>query len=114
MQVLSITAVQDLSITAVQDYSKKGKEELKSLKKMWYFPLGSSLQRLLALETTATKITWHWDYERADDVMIHLCDSETWKHFDRVHPDFAKEHQNVRLGLCIDGFNPFVQVRKAY
>ena len=55
-------------------------------------------------------MTWHWDYERADGVMIHPCDSEEWKHFDRVHPDFSKEHRNVRLRLCTDGFNPFGQI----
>src|SRR3954462_5826730 len=59
-------------------------------------------------------MTRHWDYERADGVMIHPCDSEAWKHFDRVHPDFSKEPRNVRLGLCTDGFNPFGQVGKAY
>src|SRR3954462_10202893 len=59
-------------------------------------------------------MTRHWDYERDDGVMIHLCDSEAWKHFDRVHPDFSKEPRNVRLGLCTDGFNPFGQVGKTY
>ena len=27
--------------------------------------------------------------------------------FNVTHPDFARETRNVRLGLCIDGFNPF-------
>src|SRR4051812_46304855 len=61
---------------------------------MWYFSLGLRLQRLFASETIATKMTWHLDYERADGVMIHPCDSEAWKHFDRAHPDFAKEHRD--------------------
>ena len=47
-------------------------------------------------------------------MMIHMCDSEASKHFDCVHPDFVKEHRNVRLGLCTDGFYPSGQVRKAY
>ena len=49
-----------------------------------------------------------------DGVMIHPCDSEAQKHFDHVHPKFSKEHRNVRLGLCTDGFDPFGQVEKAY
>src|SRR4051812_16281663 len=106
--------MQVLPSTTVQDYFKKRKKERKAMKEMWYFPLGSRLQRLFASEITATKMRWHWDYERADGVMIHPCNSEAWKHFDHVHPDFAKEHRNVRLGLCSDGFNPFGQVKKAY
>ncbi|WVZ20245.1 hypothetical protein V8G54_007567 [Vigna mungo] len=42
-------------------------------------------------------------------VLRHLCDGEAWKHFDRVYPDFSIEPRNVRLGLCSDGFNPYVQ-----
>src|SRR5436189_4810917 len=81
---------------------------------MWYFPLGSRLQSLFASETTAANMTWHWDYVRDDGMMVHPCDSEAWKHFDRVHPGFSEEPRNVRLGLCTDGFNPFGQVEKAY
>src|SRR4051812_32795353 len=86
---------------------KKEKEKRNALKKMWYFSL-SRLQGLFASETTATNMTWHWDYEREDGVMIYLYDSEAWKHFDRVHPVFSKEPE-MRLGLCTDGFNPFGQ-----
>ena len=39
-----------------------------------------------------------------DDVMQHPSNSLAWKHFNDVHPDFAIEIINVRLGLCIDGF----------
>ena len=39
--------------------------------------------------------------------MAHLCDSEVWKHFDRIYPNFVSDPRNIRLGLCIDGFNPF-------
>nr|GEV94950.1 hypothetical protein [Tanacetum cinerariifolium] len=35
-----------------------------------------------------------------------------WKNFDTKYPDFAKEPRNVRLGLAIDGFNPFGNLRK--
>ncbi|KAL0304838.1 UNVERIFIED_CONTAM: hypothetical protein Scaly_3007100 [Sesamum calycinum] len=33
--------------------------------------------------------------------MCHQSDVEMWKYFDRMHPDFAEEPRNVRLGLCI-------------
>jgi hypothetical protein len=40
-------------------------------------------------------------------VMVHPSDGEAWKHFNSVHPHFSAESRNVRLGLCIHGFNPF-------
>lgn len=42
-----------------------------------------------------------------DSLLRHPADSASWKHFDKLHPDFASEPHNVRLGLASDGFNPF-------
>jgi len=39
--------------------------------------------------------------------MRHPGNSEAWKDFDRLHPDFSSKICNVRLGLTTDGFNPF-------
>lgn len=39
--------------------------------------------------------------------MSHPVDGEAWQDFDREFPDFAKDARNLRLGLAIDGFNPF-------
>jgi len=39
--------------------------------------------------------------------MSHPSDGESWKHFNKVYPNFASEPRNVYLGLCTDGFNPF-------
>jgi len=36
--------------------------------------------------------------------MMYPAHGEVWTHFDRVHPLFASEPQNVRLALCSDGF----------
>jgi hypothetical protein len=46
--------------------------------------------------------------------MAHPSDGEAWKHFDQMHPEFAKEPRNVRLGLCTDGFAPFGNFGKNY
>nr|MCH9869328.1 hypothetical protein [Serratia marcescens] len=46
--------------------------------------------------------------------MSHPSDGEAWKHFDRIHPNFASEPRNVRLGLCSDGFSPFGMHGRAY
>ena len=39
----------------------------------------------------------------------HPSNGEVWKHFDQLHPEFAVEPCNIRLGLCFDGFNPYTQ-----
>nr|GEW08495.1 hypothetical protein [Tanacetum cinerariifolium] len=38
--------------------------------------------------------------------MVHPSDGKAWKLFDLTHLTFSKEIQNVRLGLCTEGFNP--------
>nr|XP_027186018.1 uncharacterized protein LOC113784049 [Cicer arietinum] len=40
----------------------------------------------------------------------HPSDGEAWNHFDAKYPNFANEPRNVRLGLCSDGFTPYIQV----
>jgi len=50
---------------------------------------------------------WHHSHDVVDKVMMHSFDGEAQKHFNMVHSWFLVESSNVRLGLCIDGFNPF-------
>ena len=91
---------------------KRGSEKHKkdvSFKRMYNFPLSPRLQRLYALEATATHMRWHDKHIQEDGTMCHPSDSEAWKHFSRVHPSYASESRNVRLGLCTDGFQPFGQ-----
>ena len=47
---------------------------------------------------------------RADDRGNNVeCvpNSKAWKHIDSVYPSFALEEMNIRLGLALDGVNPF-------
>ncbi|XP_019253815.1 PREDICTED: uncharacterized protein LOC109232499 [Nicotiana attenuata] len=37
-----------------------------------------------------------------------------WKSFDELHPSFASEPRNVRLGLASDGFQPFRNSKTSY
>jgi len=57
---------------------------------------------------------WHYENPREPGVLSHPSNGEAWKHFDNVHPDFACEPRNVRLGLCADGFTPYGQSGKTY
>ena len=69
---------------------------LVAYKKLRYFLITPRLQRLFMSPRTAEHMTWHQAH-----------DSEAWKRFNSVHPDFSAKSRNVRLGLCTDGFNPF-------
>ncbi|XP_050233237.1 uncharacterized protein LOC126681730 [Mercurialis annua] len=42
-----------------------------------------------------------------DGKMCQPSDSPAWKHFSKLHTEFAEEIRNIRLGLCTDGFQPF-------
>jgi hypothetical protein len=46
--------------------------------------------------------------------MVHPSDGEAWKRFNSVYPHFSAKSRNVRLGLCIDGFNPFGSFAASY
>ncbi|CAJ2669088.1 unnamed protein product [Trifolium pratense] len=69
----------------------------------------SRLQRLFASMKTASQMTWHYYNKTNSNVMRHPCDGFAWEHFDTMHPDFAQDPRNVRLGLCSDGFTPYIQ-----
>ncbi|XP_019233202.1 PREDICTED: uncharacterized protein LOC109213820 [Nicotiana attenuata] len=56
---------------------------------------------------TAIAMKWHANERPNDGNLRHPADGEAWKDFDSLHPDFARESRNVRLGLSSDGFNPF-------
>jgi hypothetical protein len=56
---------------------------------------------------TVEHMTWHQSHNAVDGVMIHPSDSETWKHFNNVLPQFLVETRNVCLGLCTNEFNQF-------
>ena len=77
--------------------------------RMFYFPIIPRLQRLYASTKTASHMIWHKEKRSEDGVLRHPADALAWKHFHECYPDFANEPRNVRLGLCADGFTPFIQ-----
>ena len=56
---------------------------------------------------TADSLRWHDEERSKDGKLSHPADGQAWIHFDRLHPYFALDSRNVRLGLASDGFNPF-------
>ncbi|XP_060169988.1 uncharacterized protein LOC132600681 [Lycium barbarum] len=84
--------------------NNKKKQPAKILR---YFPLKPRLQRLFMCSKTAESMRWHSVGGNQDGVMRHPRDSQAWKTFDLLHPEFAVDPRNVRLALSSDGFNPF-------
>ncbi|GLT25928.1 hypothetical protein SLA2020_010260 [Shorea laevis] len=57
---------------------------------------------------------WHLKCRADSEVLIHPAQSTAWKHFDEVHPSFARDPRNVRLGLATDGFNAWGHSSTSY
>jgi len=62
----------------------------------------------------AKDMKWHKNKRVDDGVLRHPIDSWTWKSFDDQHMFFASDACNVRLGLSLDGFNPFDIMSNSY
>ena len=50
---------------------------------------------------------WHVNGYANDGVIRHPTNSNAWKMFDSKHLEFLSDLRTVRLGLAVDGFNPF-------
>ncbi|GMJ08090.1 hypothetical protein HRI_004478200 [Hibiscus trionum] len=57
---------------------------------------------------------WHAEKRVDDDTLRHPADGDAWKNFDIENDWFARDPQNVRLGLATDGFNPFGIMSSSY
>ncbi|GJX96869.1 hypothetical protein Tco_0352667, partial [Tanacetum coccineum] len=84
-------------------------------KVLHYFLITPRLQRLYKSSHTAKEMTWHATGKCTEPgKMQHPVDGRAWKNFDIKYPYFAKEPRNVRLGLAVDGFNPFGNLSQSY
>jgi hypothetical protein len=52
-------------------------------------------------------MVWHNDNRITDGLVRHVVDSKAWVHIDVMWLEFVVKPRNVRLGLAIDGVNPF-------
>ncbi|CAA7022586.1 unnamed protein product [Microthlaspi erraticum] len=88
---------------------KHSGEEKKGIpaKVLRYFPIKDKLRRMFRSKRLAEKLQWHFTNASTDGTMRHPVDSLTWIQADDKWPDFAAESRNLRLGLSIDGMNPF-------
>ncbi|XP_057484999.1 uncharacterized protein LOC130771413 [Actinidia eriantha] len=79
-----------------------------------YFPLTPRLKRLFMSKTISEAMRWHMENPGDGEESRHPAHSDEWKDFDVKHPEFALEPRNVRLGLAVDGFNPFGNMSNSY
>ncbi|KAH7849967.1 hypothetical protein Vadar_025729 [Vaccinium darrowii] len=79
-----------------------------------YFPLTPRLKRLFMTRMIAEYMRWHMDNPGDGDESRHPAHGDEWKDFDVKYPEFACEARNVRLGLAVDGFNPFGNMSSSY
>ncbi|GKC22562.1 zinc finger, PHD-type containing protein [Tanacetum coccineum] len=60
-------------------------------------------------------MTWHATGKCTEPgKMQHPVDGRAWKEFDTKYSNFATEPRNVRLGLVVNGFNPFGNLSQSY
>jgi hypothetical protein len=77
-------------------------------KQLRSMPLMSRMKQLFIANKTAKHMRWHKeDVHENDQVIVHLSDSEAWKALDDFDADFARDAQNVCIGLMTDGFSPY-------
>jgi hypothetical protein len=84
-------------------------------KQLRYMPLTPRMKQLFISKKTARHMRCHKEGVRENDqVMMHPSDSEAWKALDDFDPDFARDAQNVRIGLATDGFSPYNMSASSY
>ena len=77
------------------------------VKVCWYLPIIPRFKRLFASAHDASNLTWHSVSRINDGLLRHPTDSPQWKTIDHLYPEFGAEPRNLRLGLALDGINPF-------
>jgi len=81
------------------------------MKMLWYLPIIPRFKHLFANGDDAKDLTWLANGRKFNGMLRHLTDYSQWKKINRLYMDFRKEARNLRLGLVIDGMNPFGSLR---
>ncbi|XP_010419027.1 PREDICTED: uncharacterized protein LOC104704679 [Camelina sativa] len=72
-----------------------------------YFPIKDRFRRMFGSKKMAEDLRWHYTNGTKDGTMRYPVDSISWAQVNATWPDFAAELRNLRLGISIDGMNPF-------
>jgi hypothetical protein len=86
-----------------------------SHKQLHYMPLTPRMKQLFLSKKTARHMRWHKEGVRENDqVMVRSSNSEAYKALDDFDVDFARDVQNVRIGLATDGFSLYNMSASSY
>lgn len=55
----------------------------------------------------AKHLKWHSRNKSNDGKMRSVVDGELWRFIQEHYPDFSREARNLRMGLALDGVNPY-------
>lgn len=83
---------------------EKGKVPRKVLR---HFPLALHIKHMFQCPELSKLMTWGAEHTSKDRVMRIPQDSLAFEHIDLLWPDFAKESSNLKMGVALDGVNPF-------
>jgi len=90
-----------------KEYNDEVTKEGSPTKVIWYLPIILRLKCLFRNTNDAKNLRWHANDRKHDGILCHLADSLQLKKVDKKFPEFGKESRNLRLGMTIDGMNPF-------
>ena len=72
-----------------------------------HFPLIPRLKRMYRCKRLAELKKWHANQKKEGINVECVPKSKAWKHIESLDANFTHEHRNIRLGMALDGVNPF-------
>jgi hypothetical protein len=88
-----------------------------SIKQIHYIPITPRLKQLFLCEEIVQQMRWHKEgiHDSEDtNIMSHPADAKAWHALDHFDPEFSRDPRSARLGLSIDGFQPYSSNGTAY
>lgn len=79
------------------------------VKVLRHFLLIPRLLRMYRCRDIAALMKWHGQNPSTDGKMRSVLDSPAWKEVKNIDSAFFEEVRNVKLGLALDGMNPFAE-----
>jgi hypothetical protein len=85
----------------------KSESSQRPVKILRHFPLIPRLRRMYRCKRLAEFNKWHTSRDREGGNVECVPDLKAWKHIESLDGTFATEARNIRLGMALDGVDPF-------